>query len=142
MDVGEGCMGMGCVGAIDCAETGAAEGKGAYSASKNIPAKSSAPIPIPTVNPNPISLKFDGILALILPDERRVFLVIFPIDGILLDIEMDFLPFTLAADDAVPSTMLRTDVKPALPDAFGREFVGFVDAFGHGRFAGANDCAQ
>ena len=47
-------------------------------------------------------------------------MVFMPVDWVGFDVEVNSTPFVFVADDAV--------VESALPDAFGGEFVGFVDA--------------
>ena len=53
-------------------------------------------------------------------------MVFCPVDWVGFDVEVNSTPFVFVADDAV--------VESALPDAFGGEFVGFVNAFGDARF--------
>ena len=60
-------------------------------------------------------------------------MVFLPVDRVRFYVEVNSTPFVFVADDAV--------VESALPDAFGGEFVGFVDAFGNGRFIRADNCA-
>ena len=52
-------------------------------------------------------------------------MVFLPVDWVGFDVEVNSTPFLFVADDMV--------VKSALPDAFGGEFVCFVDAFCYAR---------